>query len=352
MGLFHDHWSRGQPVLISNSARHLNQNLWHPKAFLKDFGHLKHDLVNCLSGKTVPKAPLDKFWKGFEKIEFRLKDHLETPMLLKLKDWPPSTDIAEYMPKRFNNLFDSFPMPEYTKREGIRNLAAYLPSYCLKPELGPKMYIAYGSALYSDKASTNLHIDMSDAVNCLVYVSSPMDGNRKEDTKEVYKEIDLASCDILTKHRSRAVLPGALWHIFHPSDTVKIRDLLNKVALEKGKRLDPHDDPIHDQSSYLDGNLRTRLYQEYGVRGYAIVQCAGDTVFIPAGACHQVRNLHNCIKVAEDYVSPENISHCLHLTQEFRHLTEWHTNHEDKLQMKSILYHAVKSAVTVLQKSQ
>jgi len=61
--LFHDHWSRGQPVLISNSARHLNQNLWHPKAFLKDFGHLKHDLVNCLSGKTVPKAPLDKFWK-------------------------------------------------------------------------------------------------------------------------------------------------------------------------------------------------------------------------------------------------------------------------------------------------
>jgi hypothetical protein len=34
---------------------------------------------------------------------------------------------------------------------------------------------------------------MSDAVNCLVYVSSPMDGNRREDTKEVFKEIDLAS---------------------------------------------------------------------------------------------------------------------------------------------------------------
>ena len=78
------------------------------------------------------------------------------------------------------------------------------------------------------------------------------------------------------------------------------------------------------------------------ILGYAIVQCAGDTVFIPAGACHQVRNLHNCIKIAEDFVSPENISHCLHLTQEFRQLTEWHTNHEDKLQIKSILYHAGK----------
>jgi hypothetical protein len=33
---------------------------------------------------------------------------------------------------------------------------------------------------------------MSDAVNSLVFVSSPIDGNRKEDTKEVFKEIDLA----------------------------------------------------------------------------------------------------------------------------------------------------------------
>ena len=157
-------------------------------------------------------------------------------------------------------------------------------------------------------------------------------------------------CDILMKRRVRDKneLPGALWHIFHPRDTIKIRDFLRKVALEKGKRLDPHDDPIHDQSSYLDQELRRRLYLEYGVQGYAIVQCAGDTVFIPAGAAHQVRNLHNCIKVAEDFVSPENINHCLYLTQEFRHLTEWHTNHEDKLQIKSILYHAMRNAVSVL----
>jgi hypothetical protein len=52
--------------------------------------------------------------------------------------------------------------------------------------------------------------------------------------------------------------------------------------------------------------------------GYAIVQCEGDTVFIPPGAAHQVRNLHNCIKIAEDFVSPENTGHCLHLTQERR----------------------------------
>jgi lysine-specific demethylase 3 len=48
------------------------------------------------------------------------------------------------------------------------------------------------------------------------------------------------------------------------------------VAIEKGKRLDPHDDPIHDQSTYLDAQLRRRLYTEYGVQGYAIIQCAGQ----------------------------------------------------------------------------
>jgi lysine-specific demethylase 3 len=61
-----------------------------------------------------------------------------------------------------------------------------------------------------------------------------------------------------------------------------------------------------------------------------------------------VRNLHNCIKVAEDFVSPENVSHCFQLTQEFRDLSDTHTNHEDKLQIKNIIYHAVKDSLAVL----
>ena len=148
-------------------------------------------------------------------------------------------------------------------------MASYLPDYCLKPELGPKMYIAYGSALYASKGSTNLHIDMSDAVNCLVYVGFPKDANLEENAKEVFKEVDKAGCDIITKRRvrDRNILPGALWHIFHPDDTIKIRDFLKMIALEKGGRLDPHDDPIHDQSTYLDVHLRKRLYKEYGVQG-------------------------------------------------------------------------------------
>ena len=97
----------------------------------------------------------------------------------------------------------------------------------------------------------------------------PDDGDVKESAKQVLREVDKAGCDILMKRRVRInkAPPGALWHIYHPKHTSTIRNFLNQVALENGKRLDPHDDPIHDQSTYLDANLRTRLYKEYGIQG-------------------------------------------------------------------------------------
>ena len=61
-----------------------------------------------------------------------------------------------------------------------------------------------------------------------------------------------------------------------------------------------------------------------------------------------MRNLHNCIKIAEDFVSPENVSHCFDLTEEFRRLSDTHSNHEDKLQIKNIIYFSVKDALSVL----
>ena len=66
----------------------------------------------------------------------------------------------------------------------------------------------------------------------------------------------------------------------------------------------------------------------------------------------QVRNIHNCIKIAEDFVSPENMEWCFYQTEEFRHLSDSHTNHEDKLQIKNILYHSVKECVNLLEQHQ
>ena len=32
------------------------------------------------------------------------------------------------------------------------------------------------------------------------------------------------------------------------------------------------------------------------------------------------------------------MSHCIQLTQEFRHLSDYHTNHEDKLQVFNLMF--------------
>ncbi|MGH0161851.1 UNVERIFIED_CONTAM: hypothetical protein FKN15_041973 [Acipenser sinensis] len=196
--------------------------------------------------------------------------------------------------------------------------------------------------------TTNLHLDVSDAVNVMVYVGIPQEeGNQEE---EVLKTIEEGDVDDMTKRRiyEAKEKPGALWHIYAAKDAEKIRELLRKVGEEQGQENPPDHDPIHDQSWYLDQVLRKRLYEEYGVMGWAIVQFLGDSVFIPAGAPHQVHNLYSCIKVAEDFVSPEHVKHCFRLTQEFRHLSNTHSNHEDKLQVKNIIYHAVKDAVGTL----
>jgi hypothetical protein len=34
--------------------------------------------------------------------------------------------------------------------------------------------------------------------------------------------------------------------------------------------------------------------------------------------CFQVRNIHNCIKVAEDFVSPENLEWCFYQVRSWR----------------------------------
>ncbi|XP_012890963.1 PREDICTED: lysine-specific demethylase 3A [Dipodomys ordii] len=200
--------------------------------------------------------------------------------------------------------------------------------------------------------TTNLHLDVSDAANVMVYVGIPK--GQCEQEEEVLRTIQDGDSDELTIKRfiEGKEKPGALWHIYAAKDTEKIREFLKKVSEEQGQENPADHDPIHDQSWYLDRSLRKRLHQEYGVQGWAIVQFLGDVVFIPAGAPHQVHNLYSCIKVAEDFVSPEHVKHCFWLTQEFRYLSQTHTNHEDKLQVKNVIYHAVKDAVAMLKASE
>ena len=51
--------------------------------------------------------------------------------------------VYSYCP-RFADLMNALPLPEYTLRDAKLNMAASLPDFFVKPDLGPKMYNAYG----------------------------------------------------------------------------------------------------------------------------------------------------------------------------------------------------------------
>ncbi|KAI1238111.1 hypothetical protein IHE44_0012826 [Lamprotornis superbus] len=276
--VFRECWKQGQPVMVSGVHHKLNADLWRPESFRKEFGQQEVDLVNCRTNEIITGATVGDFWDGFEDISSRLRTEEGEPMVLKLKDWPPGEDFRDMMPSRFDDLMKNIPLPEYTRRGGKLNLASRLPNYFVRPDLGPKMYNAYGLITPEDRkyGTTNLHLDVSDAANVMVYVGIPK--GQADQEEEVLKTIQDGDSDELTIKRftESREKPGALWHIYAAKDTEKIREFLKKVAEEQGQENPVDHDPIHDQSWYLDRSLRKRLHQEYGVQGWAIVQFLGD----------------------------------------------------------------------------
>ena len=114
-----------------------------------------------------------------------------------------------------------------------------------------------GSAQYPKEGTTNLHLDVSDACNVMVYVGYLKDEHRGRVEKDevALKAIDMAGCDSITKRRVQEVreVAGALWHIFDACDADKIRDFLNKVCIEiLYHTIQTFDIPVNDVQTYCE----------------------------------------------------------------------------------------------------
>ncbi|XP_055446357.1 probable JmjC domain-containing histone demethylation protein 2C isoform X4 [Bubalus kerabau] len=287
--LFKECWKYGQPAVVSGVHKKMNISLWKADSISLDFGDHQADLLNC-KDSIISNANVKEFWDGFEEVSKRQKTKSGETVVLKLKDCPSGEDFKTMMPARYEDLLKSLPLPEYCNPEGKFNLASHLPGFFVRPDLGPRLCSAYGVAAAKDHdiGTTNLHVEVSDVVNILVYVGIAK-GNgilSKAGILKKFEEEDLD--DILRKRlKDSSEIPGALWHIYAGKDVDKIREFLQKISKEQGLEVLPEHDPIRDQSWYVNKKLRQRLLEEYGVKTCTLVQFLGDAIVLPAGALHQ-----------------------------------------------------------------
>lgn len=58
-----------QPVLVSCANKKMNMNIWKPEVFVKEFGHVENEVVNCRTGNTIIGHTMGDFWEGFENLK-------------------------------------------------------------------------------------------------------------------------------------------------------------------------------------------------------------------------------------------------------------------------------------------
>ncbi|XP_038689600.1 lysine-specific demethylase JMJ25-like isoform X2 [Tripterygium wilfordii] len=388
---FQYHWMRAEPVIVRNVLEAASGLSWEPMVMWRAFRQMKHvkydrllnvKTIDCLDWSEY-EINVHQFFTGYSEGRFHKNNW---PQILKLKDWPSSNLFEEVLPRHAAEFKCCIPFKEYTHpTKGVLNIAIALPDICLKPEMGPKTYIAYGVAQEFGRGDsvTKLHCNTSDAVNVLTHTAevtfSPgqlakIENLKKQhfehDQREIFRktealDVTVGWCgntcenDMDSSNAGGKLVGveydegGALWDIFRRQDVPKLLNYLNKHFREFRHTyclpVQKVYHPIHDQTFYLTLEHKRKLKEEYGIEPWTFVQKLGDAVLIPAGCPHQVRNLKSCIKVAMDYVSPENVSECIRLTEEFRLLPDGHRANEDMLEVKKMTLYAMDRALKGLE---
>lgn len=444
---FQKHWRQGHPVIVRDVHEGSTGLSWEPMVMWRavrettvsrrQFSEDTQSAwaVDCADWNEV-YLNLHRFFTGYK--DGWLNEKTGWPYMFKLKDWPPTNHFDVRLPRHGSEFVASLPFKNYTNpHTGILNLATKLPKGALKPDLGPKSYIAYGlrEELGRGDSVTKLHCDMADAVNVLSHtwevnfkphvkqkidklrttyretvkeqvaktlagedsaktenvdgIAAAVDENntkrasrkksgKRNDKSDIEKNSNVSGFDLFEEHYKQAeaeanvpaeqtmdtvgdangdscaesTYGGALWDIFRREDVPKLKQYLMKHMGEfrhfDDLPIDSVDHPIHDQIFYLDEEHKRKLKEEYQVEPWTFEQYEQEAVFVPAGCPHQVRNLKSCIKVALDFVSPENVQECLDLTSTFRLLPVDHRAREDKLEVKKMTLYAAKEAVSFL----
>lgn len=240
---------------------------------------------------------IKKFFKHFDDPKYAQQD-------IKIKDFPANMKFSDAIPSLYQDFMNMLPLPEYMSNQGTLNLVSHLPVHShIRPDLGPKMYDAFVGPDAANTGTTQLHLDAADAINILQYSAGGTEA------------------------------AAAIWHIFRRQDADGIRSFIQARSSNQSG------DPIHNQNFYLTDALLVEL-AGMGIKPFIMEQKVGETVLIPAGCAHQVRNLYPCIKLAMDFVAPESAATCSMLSSQFRLLPRSHRRNVDILNVPTLLTQA------------
>ncbi|KAJ4796746.1 transcription factor jumonji (jmjC) domain-containing protein [Rhynchospora pubera] len=156
-----DFWAQLEPMVMWRALRERNNGKVDSEQF-------SVRVIDCLDLCEV-KMNIRQFFNGYEKGRYHSN---RWPEMLKLKE--PTSSFDERLPRHYAEFLTALPFPEYTDPHyGPFNLAVKLPERIIKPDLGPRTYIACGfrEELGRGDSVIKLHCNMSDAVNVLTHAA-------------------------------------------------------------------------------------------------------------------------------------------------------------------------------------
>ena len=310
----------------------LDSQLWQPSALAQipdnNFDPDQPDTSAITHGQTIRK-----FFEGYENPSKRAQSESGEVLSLRFREnWPSQEDhFSELLPSQYKDLMSHLPLSQYTSRQGVLNLASRLPDCFVRLDLGPRLWGGYAKATY------NLQYNVSDAIH--VNVDSMQYKSQEGNVMDILKS---SGCDqeFLKTAESDSQKIVSLWHVFHPKDAEKIKEFVNKNIKDPKKK---PKDPLWIGTMYLKEKLLEKLKAEQGVSPWTFLQRDGEAVIVPSGSPYQVKILRSSMFCQSEFVSPQHMKDSMRLS--FSDVLN-----DDRLQVKNVIFHACKDALSVLEK--
>ncbi|KAK7400466.1 hypothetical protein VNO78_11674 [Psophocarpus tetragonolobus] len=173
---FQKHWGKGHPIVVRDVLQSTSYLSWDPLIMFCTY--LEQSITRYERNKGLLESCLD-WWE----VEINIRQYFTGSVkrhpqrntwheMLKLKGWLSSQIFKEQFPAHFAEVVDALPVQEYMHPlSGLLNLAANLPHGTGKHDIGPYVYISYGSADKETDSVTKLCYDSYDVVNIMTHAA-------------------------------------------------------------------------------------------------------------------------------------------------------------------------------------